>query len=132
MSQYWMAPLPALQVKVTTALAKRDPWGGLVIVAGVLFTKTVRALALTLATTRSGLSSPFRSATARENGPAPVLRSVLGVKAPFPIPSKTETVLALKFATTRSGFPSPFTSLMTTARGPAPVTKSFCDHRVRV
>ena len=77
-----------------------------------------------LATTRSGIPSPLRSATAREDGSFPAAVVIMGPKVPFPSPRKVPTVSPIPVATlpalptTRSGMLSPFTSAMTTVWGP--------------
>src|SRR5579883_2763591 len=59
-----------------------------------------------LATSRSGLPSPFRSTTLIQAGAVPETKSSGGRKLPVPVPSSIETVLAPVLATARSTFPS--------------------------
>ncbi len=91
---------------------------------GATLRRTETVLASRFTTTRSGLPSPLRSATATATGARPVGKSVDAPKLPVPVPRRTETVLASRFTTTRSGLPSPLRSATATATGARPVGKS--------
>ncbi len=74
-----------------------------------------------VATARSGLPSPSKSAAAIATTPAPVLTLIAGApKTPPPWPRSTPTVLPPSSATAMSALPSP--SKSATARDPGAVT----------
>ena len=102
---------PALKVRCSAKLAFVAP-------GVVVFISTDTLLSLEFLTIRSGLPSPFTSATVTDSGPRPVGKvcwgAKLGVVAPGAVVlSSTEIVSPVPnpvFATIRSGLPSPFTS----------------------
>src|SRR5262245_29486218 len=80
--------------------------------------------------TRSGLASPFRSATATSHGLSPAGRSVFAPNVASPRPRRIETVEAPVLDTTRSSLPSLSRSAMATYEGSIPVGKSDRDPNV--
>ena len=86
----------------------------------VVLNNTEIVLSFLLATIRSGLPSPLRSAVVTQSGRSPVAKvcwvAKLGVAAPgVVVLSSTETVLLpAALAAIRSGLPSPFTSAAVT------------------
>src|SRR5437867_1462718 len=82
-------------------------------------------LAPALATARSGLPSPLKSAIATDQGVMPTAKVCAGWKVPSPLPSSTETVLARELASARSCTPSLLKSPTATDTGVAPDTKSL-------
>src|SRR3954451_16261469 len=78
------------------------------------------ASALPLVTTRSGSSSPLKSATATEPGLAPAAKATCAANPAPPAPTNTDTVPATALATARSGSPSPLKSFTATASGKLP------------
>src|SRR5271166_3871509 len=101
---------------------------GVVAPAAVVFSSTDTVSEPKLATMRSDLPSPFKSATATDSGALPVEEvgwaAKLGVVAPAAVVfSSTDTVLEPKLATMRSGLPSPVTSATATESGLEPVAK---------
>ena len=87
-----------------------------------MFSSTDTVFEPKLATIRSGLPSPFKSAAVTEHGWLPVAKvcwaAKEGVVAPGAVVfSSTDTVFEPSFATIRSGLPSPFTSAAVTERG---------------
>src|SRR5260370_28668132 len=88
----------------------------------VLLISTETSSEPSLATARSVIPSPLRSATPTEVGRLPVPKLPAGWKPPSPSPKYTETLLEPKLPTTRSGTPSPLKSPTATedAERPAP------------
>ena len=99
--------------------------------AAVVFSSTDTVSLLKLATARSGLPSPLKSATARESGPVPTAKVFWAAKAGAVAPtaavfSSTDTLLSVMLATARSGLPSPLKSPTASGWGPEPTAKVTC------
>ena len=73
-----------------------------------------------LAVSKSGWSSPLKSATAVKIGLEPTVKVFRAWKVPSPLASRRLTVLAEKLLTARSGLPSPLTSATAGKDGLAP------------
>jgi hypothetical protein len=85
-----------------------------------------------LATARSGMPSPLKSATATEAGVVPTPKFVAMPKVPVPLPNRIDTVAELPFATARSTMVSPLKSPTATERGLAPTLKFVAGPKLAV
>jgi hypothetical protein len=85
-----------------------------------------------LATARSSLPSPLKSATATEAGVVPTAKFVAIPKAPVPLPKRIDTVAESPFATARSTMLSPLKSPTATDWGLAPTLKFAAGPKLAV
>src|SRR5579885_3532517 len=114
-----VGPLPVANATCAAKLGVADP-------GDVVFSRTEMELLTVFTAIRSGLPSPFTSATATACGPVPTVNVCAAAKLKVPAPiavvlRNTDSVPLPRLATITSSLPSPLTSPTATPYGSVPV-----------
>src|SRR5437867_1765021 len=115
---------PVTLVGVKARESRVTAWPGVVVIRA----ETVGEEKL--ATARSGIRSPLKSATATEEEPKPPPKVSAGRNVPSPLPSSTETMSEPKSATATSWTPSPLKSPTATDDGLMPAATGDTARKV--